>query len=56
MVLTRGPLTVAANLGQAPATVPVGSGKVVLASSEAAPRDDGLAELAPESALVLMRS
>ena len=54
LVLSRGPLTLAANLGQAAVVVPVGAGKVVLASSDATPAGDGRSELAPESAIVLL--
>ena len=48
LVLTRGPFTVAANMGPAPATVPVGGGSVVLASADA-----GGGVLPPESVVVL---
>jgi len=56
LVLVRGPITVACNLGPAPATVPVGLGEVVLASGEAgAGGEGGRAVLAPESVIVLSR-
>jgi maltooligosyltrehalose trehalohydrolase len=54
LVLARGPLTVACNLGGRPATVPVGSGEVVLASEGAAGVENGQAVLPPESAIVLL--
>jgi maltooligosyltrehalose trehalohydrolase len=55
LVLTRGPLTVACNLGARPATVPVGSGEVVLASENGgAGTQSGHAVLPPESAIVLL--
>ena len=54
LVLSRGPLTLACNLGEGQAKVPVGSGEVVLASSEDAGAEDGQALLAPESAIVLL--
>ncbi|HET7718469.1 MAG TPA: DUF3459 domain-containing protein, partial [Acidimicrobiales bacterium] len=53
LVLGRGPLTVACNLGEGPASVPVASGNVVLASADPAGVEDGQAVLAPESAIVL---
>jgi maltooligosyltrehalose trehalohydrolase len=54
LVLRRGPLTVAANLGDRPATVATGPGEVVLASAYGASLENGRADLPPESALVLM--
>jgi maltooligosyltrehalose trehalohydrolase len=53
LVLTRGPLTVAANVGDRPATVPVGAGDVILASADGDLPRSGGAELAPESVIVL---
>ncbi len=53
LVLRRGPVTVACNLGAEPATVSVGPGGVVMSSDDGASVEDGRAELPAESVLVL---
>jgi maltooligosyltrehalose trehalohydrolase len=53
LVLTRGAITVAANMGSAEATVPVPGGSVVLSSVDGVRVEGGRAELPPESAIVL---
>jgi len=53
LVMAKGPLTVVCNLGAAPVTVPVERGEVLLASDDAATRDDDGAVLPPESVIVL---
>ena len=53
LVLTRGPVTVACNLGPDRATLSVPPGEVVLSSVEDPVVADGRAVLPPESVLVL---
>ncbi len=54
LVMTRGPLVVAANVGAAPAKVPVpGACQVVLSSTDGASVDGGHASLPPESVIVV---
>jgi maltooligosyltrehalose trehalohydrolase len=53
LVLRRGPLTVACNLGAEKATVPVAPGEVILSSAPGSSVGPGGAALAPESVVVL---
>ncbi len=55
LVMVRGPLTVACNLGSQPAAVPVPAGDVVLSSSGPVSVGGGMATLRPESAFALVR-
>jgi len=56
LVLTRGPVAVACNLGGERATIRIPPGEVVLSSSDDAAVGDGRAVLPPESVLVVRTS
>ncbi|MDQ3897630.1 MAG: malto-oligosyltrehalose trehalohydrolase [Actinomycetota bacterium] len=56
LVFRHGPVTVACNLGEKPATVPIPTGTVALSSADDVSVDGNRGVLSPESALVLRTS